>query len=265
MKNLYWIVFVLGILAPDTYAFSPYENYLLSGKPTHVGLLARAKSGQDKVLSERLSKLCSQKENDKLKQAGILNPAVFKREIQGETWILVYFQYSGKKQYLTAAQTFEAMTAELKDFFMPHPRAAQYGSIWLQMEWINYIRGLNVDREPTELLSMVTTIRPEKESTYRTLHQTVWPGVVDQMVRGNNRNFSIFLAEIGDQLYEFFYLEYMGSDPEKDNRMNNEDPVNQRWWAQTGPCQKPLPGETEIWAPMFQVTKPTAEKEVKND
>ena len=85
------------------------------------------------------------------------------------------------------------------------------------------------------------------------------------MIRGNNRNFSIFLAEIGDQLYEFFYLEYMGSDPEKDNRMNNEDAVNRRWWAQTGPCQKSLPGEKEIWAPMFQVTKPTAEKEVKNE
>ena len=77
------------------------------------------------------------------------------------------------------------------------------------------------------------------------------------MIRGNNRNFCIFLAEIGDTLYEFFYLEYMGSDSEKDNRMNNEDPVNQRWWTQTGPCQEPLAGETEIWTPMIQVTGST--------
>jgi L-rhamnose mutarotase len=133
------------------------------------------------------------------------------------------------------------------------------------MEWINYIRGLDVDREPTEVLSMVTIIRPEKESQYRSLHQTVWPGIVDQMIRGNNRNFSIFLAEIGDQLYEFFYLEYMGNDSEKDNRMNQDDPVNQRWWAQTGPCQQPLPGEKDIWTPLIQVTNPTPKKESEND
>ena len=264
MKKLCWILLLFGMFAMDTQAFSPYENYLLSGKPTHVGLLARAKPGQDKVLSERLSRLCGQKENNQLEQSGILNPVAFKREIQGEQWILIYFQYSGEKQYLTAAQTFEAMTAELNNFILPHPRAVRYGSVWLQMEWINYIHGLNVDREPTDRLSMVTTIRPEKESEYRTLHQTVWPGVVDQMIRGNNRNFSIFLAEIGEQLYEFFYLEYMGSNPEKDNRMNNEDPINQRWWAQTGPCQMPLPGEKDIWAPMFQITKPTV-RGTKND
>jgi L-rhamnose mutarotase len=112
---------------------------------------------------------------------------------------------------------------------------------------------------------MVTTIKPEKESDYRSLHQTVWPGVVDQMIRGNNRNFCIFLAEIEDTLYEFFYLEYMGTDPEKDDQMNKEDPVNQRWWAQTGPCQQPLPGETEIWASMIPVTDSTLQKESKND
>ena len=85
------------------------------------------------------------------------------------------------------------------------------------------------------------------------------------MIRGNNRNFSIFLVEIGDQLYEFFYLEYMGGDAEKDNRMNSEDPVNQRWWAQTDPCQQPLPGEKDIWTPMIQITDSTPKKKSAND
>ena len=265
MNNRYRTAFVLAIFSANVYAFSPYENYLLSGKPTHVGLLARAKPGQDEILSQQLSKWCSGKETNKLKQAGISNPAVFKRVIQDNIWYLVCFQYSGKKQYLTAAESFEACTPELKDLILPHPRAVRYGRYWLQMEWINYIRGLDVDREPTEVLSMVTIIRPEKESQYRSLHQTVWPGVVDQMIRGNNRNFSIFLAEIGDQLYEFFYLEYMGNNSEKDNRMNQDDPVNQRWWAQTDPCQQPLPGEKDIWTPMIQVTNPTPKKEPRND
>lgn len=265
MKNVCWIALVPGIFFAEAYAFSPYENYLLSGKPTHAGLIARAKSGQEDLLSERLFKLCKDRKNGKIKQAGISNPSVFKRQIQGETWFLVSFQYAGDKPYLTAAQSFETAVPELKDLIDPHPRAARYGRCWLQMEWINYIRGLDTEREPTQVLSMVTTIKPEKESDYRSLHQTVWPGVVDQMIRGNNRNFCIFLAEIGDTLYEFFYLEYMGTDSEKDDQMNKEDPVNQRWWAQTGPCQQPLPGETEIWASMIPVTDSTLQKESKND
>ena len=66
MKHLYWIVFVLGMFSLDAHAFSPYENYLLSGKPTHVGLMARAKCGQDEILSQQLSKLYSKKGNKKL-------------------------------------------------------------------------------------------------------------------------------------------------------------------------------------------------------
>jgi len=265
MKNLYWIVFGLVLCTRVGYAFSPYENYLLSGKPTYVGLIARAKSGQDEILSQKLSELCRQKENDKLKQMGISNLAVFHREIQNNIWYLVYFQYDGSKQYLTANQSFETATPELKALVDPHPRATRYGCCWLQMEWINYIHGLDVQRDPTQILSMVTSIKPEKENHYRSLHQTVWPGVVDQMIRGNNRNFSIFLVEIGDTLYEFFYLEYMGTDSGKDDQMNREDPVNQRWWAQTDPCQQPLPGEKENWTPMIQVTAATPQKESEND
>lgn len=265
MKKLYWIVCVLGLFSLDAFAFSPYENYLLSGRPTHVGLIARAKSGQNKVLLQKLSELCSKKENDKFKQAGISNPAAFNREIEGEIWYLVTFQYSGDKQYLTAAESFESVTDELKGLILPHPRAKRYGCKWLQMEWINYIHGFDADREPTEILSMVTTIKPEKESQYRSLHQTVWPGVVDQMIRGHIRNFSIFLVEIGDQLYEFFYLEYMGSDSEKDDQMNQADPANQRWWTQTGPCQQALPGEKDIWAPMTPVIDSAVKKESEHD
>ena len=265
MKKLCHVILVLGILTCGASAFSPYENYLLSGKPTQVGLIARTKPGNNENLSTQLAKLCDEQENEKFKQAGISNLIAFQKEIQGQTWYLVYFQYSGEKQYLTAAQSFEAATPELKKLIEPHPRSKRYGCYWLQMEWINYIHGVDVDREPTQILSMVTIIKPEKESYYRSLHQTVWPGVVDQMIRGNNRNFSIFLVEIDDTLYEFFYLEYMGSDSEKDNAMNAVDPANQRWWAQTDPCQQPLPGEKNNWTGLTQIVTPTPQKESKND
>lgn len=265
MKNLRCILFGLMLLSTVASAFSPYENYLLSGKPTHAGLIARAKPDQQEKLSECLFELTGKKGDKIFKKVGISNFSAFKREIQGDMWFLVTFQYSGNKDYLSAAQSFESVTPELKTLLNPHPRAAGHGCQWFQMEWINYIRGLDVDREPTKIVSMVTKIKPEKESQYRILHQTVWPGVVDQMIRGNNRNFSIFLVEIGDQLYEFFYLEYIGRDSEKDDRMNREEPVNQRWWAQTEPCQEPLPGQKEIWTPMIPVTVEKSQKEQVND
>ena len=63
MKNLSWIMLVGMFFSAITYAFSPYENYLLSGKPTYVGLIARAKSGQEERLSQQLATLCREMRN----------------------------------------------------------------------------------------------------------------------------------------------------------------------------------------------------------
>ena len=88
---------------------------------------------------------------------------------------------------------------------------------------------------------------------YRTLHQTVWPGVVDQVARSNNRNLSIFLVELGADLVEFLYVEYVGDDQVRDDAMSKADPVNIRWWKHTGACQKPLPGTNDTWDMMDAV------------
>jgi L-rhamnose mutarotase len=85
------------------------------------------------------------------------------------------------------------------------------------------------------------------------LHQSVWPGVINRMTRCGTRNFSIFLMEYGDKIYEFFYQEYVGEDADKDGASMKADPVVQRWWKITDACQKPLPGEKEIWAAMERV------------
>ena len=121
------------------------------------------------------------------------------------------------------------------------PAVADDGPGWTQMEWISFIRGKNLPDNPRVKLSMVTTLRPEKELQYRTMHQAVWPGVIDEMIRRNNRNFSAFLCEIDDELYEFLYVEYVGSDAEKDNALSQQNSINRRWWKLTDECQKPLP------------------------
>lgn len=240
-------------------AFSPYENYLLSGRDTHVGLLAQARPGQEKQLAAALTALRRDPAAAALAEAGIHNVAAFERQIDGKRWVLVCFRYQGGKDYLGAAQAFETAspaTRALGELTIPHPRAKTYGREWLEMEWINYIRGKDTDRPATQVISMVTTIKPEKEAEYRTLHQTVWPGVVDQMAQGNNRNFCIFLAEIDDRLCEFFYLEYVGTNAAQDDAANKADPINQRWWHYTDACQAPLPGVEGIWAPMEAIVTP---------
>jgi L-rhamnose mutarotase len=242
--------------APRCAAFSPYENYLLSGRDTHVGLIAQVVPGKEAELAQALQKLKEPVNERKLVKTGIRDLSAFQHELQGGTWVFVYFTYAGGKDYLGAAEAFESAspaTAALAELITPHPRAGTYGRKWLQMEWINYIRGKNVEGPPKEVLSMVTTVRPEKEAEYRSLHQTVWPGVVDQMARGNSRNFSIFLVELGDELFEFFYVEYVGVDSAKDDALNQADPINQRWWKNTNECQAPLPGADGIWSKMEPV------------
>ena len=108
------------------------------------------------------------------------------------------------------------------------------------MEWIAFIRGLDVDRDPTSTSMIGTTVIPEKEMEYRTLHQTIWPGVVDQAVRRNARNLNIFLVELDHLLVEFLYVEYMGDDKESDDLANRQNPINQRWWNLTNTCQQPF-------------------------
>ncbi|MBN2210027.1 MAG: L-rhamnose mutarotase [Sedimentisphaerales bacterium] len=246
---------VLGTSCIFSLAFSPYENYLLSGKETHVALFAQIKEGQENAFAQTLKLLYEQKSVEQLQKADIRNLSAFQKPLNEKTYCMLYFDYKGGKDYLGAAKAFEKscpVTEKLNALIIPHPRAERYGCKWLQMEWITFIRGKDVKDKSQSVVSMVTRIKPEKEMEYRMLHQGVWPGVVDQMERGNCRNFSIFLVELGDEIYEFFYYEYVGTDAKKDDAMNTSDPANLRWWKQTDPCQDPLPEMKGkgIWAPM---------------
>ena len=173
-----------------------------------------------------------------------------------QTWYWVYFDYHGKN-YLKAGNAFEKAAPQLAELVQPHPRAVKYGVTWLQMEWICYLPALRDDKLPTQTkVGIVTRIKPEKEEQYRTLHQTVWPGVVDQLARSNNRNLSVFLVEIGNEIYEFLYLEYVGKNAAADDASSKSDPCTLRWWKLTDACQLPLPNVKEgIWAGMDAVVE----------
>jgi len=244
-------VVVLFASVLTVFGFSPYEEYLQSGRQTHVALLAKVKTVKGTELQNALNTLKAKKAAKGFRKVKISEISSYSFEYKSNTWVMVYFDYDGDG-YLKAAEAFESVSQAkvLTKFLTAHPRAKRYGTTWLQMEWICYIAGSQKKGPATSKFAMVTKIKPEKEKEYRLLHQTVWPGVVDQMVRGNNRDFSIFIAEIGDEIFEIFHLDYVGDDAEKDGKMNQVDPFNIRWWKHTDACQTPLPGVDGIWKMM---------------
>ncbi len=85
----------------------------------------------------------------------------------------------------------------------------------------------------TRRFAMVCRIRPEKREEYLRLHSPVWPEVEAMNYEAGIRNFSIFIR--GDVL--FGYYEYVGDDYEGDQAAMAADPLMQRWWSLTDPCQ----------------------------
>jgi L-rhamnose mutarotase len=251
------LLLVFLLVASPLAAFSPYEAYLQSDKPVHVALLAEIAPDRMDDLSAVFKTLRTGKARRSLEKAGIRNPATFMRTIGGRETVIVTFGFDGTLPYLSAAERFEEASARWADWdelVQPHPRAETYGRHWLQLEWINFIAGVEANGDPTDRLMIGCRIRPEKEAEYRTLHQTVWPGVVDQVVRGNIRNLNIFMVELGEDLVEFLYLEYMGDDRAADDAANAADPVNQRWWKHTDACQLPFRDVEEgIWTELERV------------
>jgi len=99
----------------------------------------------------------------------------------------------------------------------------------------------------------VIELLPEKEQLYRELHANVWSDVINATKKAKIRNYNIYVTEIGNKKYLFSYLEYTGTDPEKDFNSIALDPTTKnKWWPITDGCQKVLPGtpEGEQWLPM---------------
>ena len=57
----------------------------------------------------------------------------------------------------------------------------------------------------------------------------------------NMRNFSIYITELDGEKYLFSYFEYVGDDFAADMKAIAEDPLTQKWWKETDPCQIQLP------------------------
>lgn len=102
-------------------------------------------------------------------------------------------------------------------------------------------------------MGMVVGIIPDKIAIYRSLHEAVWPEVLEQLKLANIRNYSIFLLEPENLL--FGYWEYHGTNFDADMARIANDPTTLEWWKLTDHCQQRLISAkpNEQWAMMPRV------------
>lgn len=119
------------------------------------------------------------------------------------------------------------------------------------------IIGLFGQTRPTvQRYGMVIGIKPEKIEYYKNLHAAAWPGVLKKIKDCHIRNYSIFLREVeSGKFFLFSYFEYTGRDFEADMAKMAADPLTQKWWKETDPCQIPISvrGPKEWWSRMEEV------------
>jgi L-rhamnose mutarotase len=104
-------------------------------------------------------------------------------------------------------------------------------------------------------VGQVIGLKPEMKEKYIELHANTWPGVLKRIEKSNIRNYSIYLAELEGKFYLFSYFEYVGDDWDADMKAIADDPITQKWWKETDPCQIRLPGTPEgsWWKPIPEV------------
>ncbi len=94
-------------------------------------------------------------------------------------------------------------------------------------------------------------IKPERLEAYKALPADPWPDVLTKITDCNIRNYLIYIQDV----YLFSYFEYVGDGYSADMTKMAADPVTQKRWKLTDPCQEPLntraPGER--WANMEEV------------
>ncbi|MDX1283632.1 MAG: L-rhamnose mutarotase [Draconibacterium sp.] len=107
------------------------------------------------------------------------------------------------------------------------------------------------DEKKIKRYGWVIKVKPEKLEYYKDLHANPWPEVNAMLKECNIQNYSIYYR---DGLL-FSYLEYTGDNFDADMKKMAADPMTQKWWKETDPCQEPVDSAEEgvWWADMEEV------------
>lgn len=100
-------------------------------------------------------------------------------------------------------------------------------------------------------IGQVIKVKPEFLEKYKVLHANPWPEVNEMIKKCNIQNYSIYYRNG----YLFSYFEYTGDDYEADMKKMADDPMTQKWWKETDPCQEPVEDakDGEWWADLEEV------------
>jgi L-rhamnose mutarotase len=231
---------------------SPYENRLRSENFRRVGLISTVRAGKTADLTSA-SSTPDESTRERWAKLGLANLSIHLQAAADTEFVFLFAEYTGSDPWVVAQLVQKDPWFEsLSGFLQPHPRA-EPGQDWLPMELINIIGPTlpePTDGHPIERSGFMSGLIPTSELQYRTLHQTNWPGVVDQMARSNRRYWVTFLIDLGEQLWLFTYSEYVGTDFLADDAATAADPVTQRWWKFTEPCLIPLRDDGNTWTQM---------------
>lgn len=244
---------------------SPYEIRLHSEDFRRIGLISTVRPGCETAI---ITATTPPDEATRTRWAdlGLRNVSVHLQETPDATFVFLFAEYAGTDP-LQAAELVQKdpWFEQLHGLLTAHPRTATHLD-WFPMELINII-GPTLPHptapRTTQRSGLISALEPASELQYRTLHQTNWPGVVDQMARCNRRYWVTFLIELGEKLWLFTYSEYVGEDYEADDAATAADPVTNRWWKFTEPCLIPLREDGKTWTqmvPLFEVTPATPQE-----
>lgn len=102
----------------------------------------------------------------------------------------------------------------------------------------------------------VIGVKKDMLKRYKDLHANPWPEINVKLKDVNIQNYSIYLTQFPDgKYYLFSYFEYIGNDFDADMKKMGDDPMTQKWWKETDPCQFGLENrpEGEWWKSMEEV------------
>ncbi|MEM6883803.1 MAG: L-rhamnose mutarotase [Verrucomicrobiota bacterium] len=231
---------------------SPYETRLNQEAFRRVAVVAAIRSDAKDSFMAELAQKPDSLDTD-LAKVGITHLHLYQQSLGDRELVFVYFEMEQLEQD-AGAQKLQSSSLWWKDLeahLEPHPRATPENTPWQRAELINVIAD-NTKRERKfgQAMGLAAGLKPESELWYRTLHQTNWPGVIDQMARSHYQNWTTFMIEWGETLYLLTHVEYLGTDKATDDAAMAADPITQRWWTHTEPCLYSLVGEEGAWASM---------------
>jgi len=228
-----------------------YDMPAKQGESSRTAYLAYIKPDSLEAIKKTLAP--NEAQTKALAKHGITNVSFWIDKIGDKNVVLCYHRIADKHpdKAWTAAMADPELTKWMEASYQ-HLIVEKDKPAWNRLETLILItrkEAINDEKgAPKPIISRhvaATILKPEKEMDYRLLHQNPWQGIAETMGACDIPIFDIFLTEIDGKLIEFFYFDYVGNDLDAAFKKMAADPITQRWWKHTDPCQSPLPGASK--------------------